>query len=69
VTVHHNELPQEQLMKRTMATLPALLLAATAHAHEGHGIAGATHWHAGDTLSFIAWGAAIVAAAWFMRRK
>lgn len=37
-------------------------------AHEGHGMASASHWHATDALGFIAFGAAVVLAVWFSGR-
>ena len=41
------------------ATLTAAL--SPAFAHEGHGLGG-THWHATDTLGFVAAGVAIAVA-------
>ncbi|HET7796203.1 MAG TPA: hypothetical protein VFL64_22635 [Rhizobacter sp.] len=50
-----------------LALMGAPLLAL---AHEGHGIEGANHWHATDTVGFIAGAAAVaVALIWFGRKK
>ena len=39
-----------------------------AFAHEGHGLPGAAHWHATDTLGFV--GVALVAVAvWFIGKN
>ncbi len=62
-------------MKSSMKTHPLLraasasvaLLALQAHAHEGHGIETASHWHATDTLGLILAGVAVVIAVWFTR--
>jgi len=53
-----------------MRTLPWMLAAAslTAHAHEGHGLAGA-HWHATDVFGFLALLAVAGAVAWWRGRK
>ena len=42
-------------------------LAVQAHAHEGHGIAGASHWHATDTFGLIALAAVVALVVWFTR--
>jgi hypothetical protein len=42
--------------------LPAMVLA-----HEGHGIEGASHYHATDAWGFLA-ALAIIAAMWWMGR-
>lgn len=48
------------------ATLSA---AATTHvqAHEGHGVAGASHWHATDAWGFLAL-VAVALAVWYFTR-
>ena len=38
-------------------------------AHEGHGLPGFAHWHATDTLGWIAAAVAAGALAWWLRRK
>jgi len=48
--------------------LATLMLPLAAHAHDGHGPAGA-HWHATDAWGFIALAIALGAAVWFSRRK
>ena len=48
-------------------TLLACALAAPAFAHEGHGIAGDSHWHATDTVGLLLV-AAVAAAAWWYSR-
>ena len=55
-------------MKHAVWTLFAAL-AATAHAHEGHGLPGAAHWHASDLWGFMLPLAVLGAAAWWIRRK
>jgi hypothetical protein len=44
------------------------LLAAPALAHEGHGIAGASHWHATDGFGWIAAAVAIAVGVWLSRK-
>ncbi len=48
---------------------PALiaLTALNAQAHEGHGMPGVSHWHAGDTSLWLA-GIAVAAGLWLARR-
>jgi hypothetical protein len=38
-----------------------------AFAHEGHGLEGASHWHATDTLGLLIGAAAVAAVIWFTR--
>ena len=40
---------------------------ASAMAHDGHGLFGA-HWHATDTLGFVALAIAVAAAIWLSRK-
>ena len=51
----------------------ALLCGALPHlgalAHEGHGFQGSAHWHATDTLGFIAAGVAAVVVWAIIQRK
>ena len=49
-------------------TLAVLCTAALAQAHEGHGLPGSSHWHASDTLGWLAV-AVLAAGAWLARRK
>jgi hypothetical protein len=54
------------LLRTALFSVPALL-AAVAHAHDGHGLLG-THWHATDALGFVAVAALIAAAIWLGRK-
>ncbi|MDP4300812.1 hypothetical protein [Leptothrix discophora] len=49
--------------------IPALigLTAFNAQAHEGHGMPGLSHWHAGDSALWLV-GAALAAGLWLARR-
>ncbi len=47
----------------------AALAALPAQAHEGHGLPGATHWHATDVAGLVAIVALAAGAAWWIRRK
>ncbi|HSC01257.1 MAG TPA: hypothetical protein VLE45_15165 [Burkholderiaceae bacterium] len=53
---------------KPLTALGLLCLSSLALAHEGHGL-GAMHWHATDTLGFVALGAIVAAALWASRRK
>lgn len=56
-------------MLMPLSTLLALLaLSAAAHAHEGHGLPGASHWHSTDVLGYVIV-AAVAATVWLVRRK
>ena len=48
---------------------PLAALAGLAHAHEGHGLSGASHWHASDTLGYVVLAVVVGAAWWSARRK
>jgi uncharacterized membrane protein len=50
-----------------LAALPAVVLATTAHAHEGHGLASPSHWHATDVIGFAVVAVAIAAVLWSQR--
>lgn len=39
-----------------------------AHAHEGHGMPGASHWHSSDVLGFVLALAVIAAMIWWHGR-
>lgn len=41
--------------------------ACLAFAHEGHGLEGASHWHATDTLGLLLGAVAVGLAVWFTR--
>jgi hypothetical protein len=42
-------------------------LAVRAHAHEGHGIETASHWHATDTVGLLVLAAVVGLVVWFTR--
>ena len=46
-----------------------LLAVQTAHAHEGHGLPGISHWHSTDVLGFVVVAALIAGVIWFKGRK
>jgi hypothetical protein len=48
---------------RALAGLALFLIAPLSHAHEGHGLIGANHWHSTDAWGFVAV-AALAAATW-----
>jgi hypothetical protein len=51
-------------------TALALLLAfSAAQAHEGHGLPGASHWHATDTVGLLMLALGVCAALWWRGRK
>ena len=54
-------------MKKQLSALLTLAGAGLAHAHEGHGLPGASHWHATDTAWLLA--AVAVVGLWLARRK
>ena len=51
--------------------LPLWLATSLARAHEGHGLPGASHWHASDTGGFVMLAAVAAAAGamWWRNRK
>lgn len=53
-------------MKKIIALIP--FLPALAIAHEGHGIEGASHYHATDVWGFVAFAFAIAIVWWFTGR-
>jgi len=56
-------------MKLRSALCAALAAVATASfAHEGHGMTGASHWHATDTFGLLALGGLIALAIWLSSR-
>ena len=44
-----------------------LLLAPAAWAHEGHGLAGSSHWHASDAFGLLLAGGVAALVWWFTR--
>jgi hypothetical protein len=62
-------MPFSSVLSRALAMTPACLATPLALAHEGHGLPGASHWHATDTLGLLLVGAVAAAAAWWLRRK
>jgi len=60
-------------MKKTIPTTSlaalALLNTLAAHAHPGHDMPGASHWHATDVLGYVLVAAVAAGAAWWIRRK
>ena len=57
-----------RLAPRLSAAFTACTGAASALAHDGHGLTGG-HWHATDAAVYIALAAAVVAALWLGRKK
>ncbi len=53
---------------RNRFLLAALTAPALAHAHEGHGLSGLSHWHSTDVLGFVAI-AAVAFLVWHGGRK
>ncbi len=53
-------------MKKIVTSLALLPL--LAHAHEGHGIEGASHYHATDVWGFLAL-VGVIAVMWWMGRN
>ncbi len=56
------------MKNRLLATLLALP-ALHAAAHEGHGLPGAAHWHATDTLGLLLVAALAAGAWWWSGRR
>jgi hypothetical protein len=46
-----------------------ILFAAQAGAHEGHGMPGASHWHASDIQGLLLLAGVCCALLWLSRRK
>ena len=51
------------------ALLAPLALPVAAWAHEGHGLPGASHWHASDTHGLLLVAALVAVGCWLARRK
>jgi hypothetical protein len=52
-----------------LLTAALLLATATAQAHQGHGLPGASHWHATDTAGLLLVAVLAAGALWLSRRK
>ncbi|HYE40939.1 MAG TPA: hypothetical protein VEB23_13470 [Ramlibacter sp.] len=52
---------------RLLAAALLPLVSPALHAHPGHGMVAASHWHASDLWGFLLLGAAVLAAIWFSR--
>ena len=55
-------------MRLATLAITLLSLGSLAQAHEGHGIAGASHWHATDSGSWII-ALAVMAVGYLLSRK
>jgi hypothetical protein len=55
-------------MKPTLVMLFALSLAATAKAHEGHGLPGVSHWHPSDVWPWLLALAVVLGIIWLRGR-
>ena len=51
-----------------LTALGLMALPALARAHEGHGLEGAHHWHATDSVGWIAAAVAIALGVWLSRK-
>ena len=56
-------------MNKHWMTLVGLAGTGLAQAHEGHGLPGWSHWHAGDVGVLLALAAAIGLGLWLSRRQ
>lgn len=52
-----------------LATLAGLLTIPAAHAHEGHGLPGISHWHSTDVLGFAVVTLLVVGIIWLKGRR
>ena len=56
-------------MTKTMTSFVALMVASSSVlAHEGHGLPGASHWHASDLVGYGLALAVGLAVLWFRRK-
>jgi hypothetical protein len=63
-----NPQPEDRTMKTLLAAAAALIPTLT-RAHEGHGMPGASHWHATDAVGLLVVVALAAGAWWWIRRK
>jgi hypothetical protein len=60
----------ERSMNRSFLAAASLVASSlTAQAHEGHGLPGVSHWHASDTLGWLAVAVIAAVALVWGRRK
>ena len=57
----------KQFTTKSIAVYALGMVATAVFAHDGHGLAG-MHWHATDTLGFIAVAAMLAVAIWLSRK-
>lgn len=58
---------KQSLRLRRCGAALATLLAGPVLAHPGHGLEGASHWHATDVFGWLALGVAVAVAIWLSR--
>jgi hypothetical protein len=59
-----------QVMKTgLLGAAASLWIASAAHAHEGHGMPGTSHWHATDIWGFAVAGGVVALLIWMKGRK
>ena len=58
-----------QALRRGAALLAAAASPVLARAHEGHGMPGASHWHATDVAAFAVAAVAVALVLWLGRKK
>jgi hypothetical protein len=56
-------------MKTQLLAAAAALTSPLVRAHEGHGLPGASHWHATDAVGLVLVVALAAGAWWWIRRK
>jgi hypothetical protein len=54
---------------KTLLTFAVTALPLVAFAHQGHGLPGAVHWHATDTLGLLLVAALAAGVVWLSRRR
>lgn len=55
------------MKSQALLAVATALAALPAFAHDGHGLV-ASHWHASDTLGFVAVGGLIGLAVWLLKK-